>query len=285
MLTHGPGTGFEVHSLHFWLYYSPGMDPGVRAGGAEHIISNEGRPYRSHMQPACLPCRARKSRCQTGATTSTCAMCQAHGTECVFPQVAERRQITPGQSRRSTPLSGRQTPSAASRMQHSPRVSRTRRPSSISPTVSHRVLPAYTIPLCAPFALVQDVMVNRPDRPTPPTSQQDESMSAMMGIIAQPDEGTSHVVSPAIADDDRVFQDYLSNTSTAQKRRMVKFHLNLGQPTRHSRQILFNIVPKRGERETESRSIAASSCEVIEKLIDPYQDDLITLWVSCVPRE
>ncbi|TPX15462.1 uncharacterized protein E0L32_004442 [Thyridium curvatum] len=121
-------------------------------------------------------------------------------------------------------------------------------------------------------------MVNRPDRPTPPTSQQDESISAMMGIIAQPDEGTSHVVSPAIADDDRVFQEYLSNTSTAQKRRMVKFHLNLGQPTRHARQILFNIVPKRGERETESRSIAASSFEVIEKLIDPYQDDLITLF-------
>jgi hypothetical protein len=58
---------------------------------------------------------------------------------------------------------------------------------------------------------------------------------------------------------------------------MVRFHLNLNNPSQHTRPILFNTVPKRGQRESESRSLAASYCEIIEKLVEPYQNDLINL--------
>lgn len=100
----------------------------------------------------------------------------------------------------------------------------------------------------------------------------------MIDIIAKSEEGSSHVVNPAIADDDRVFQDYLySSTTYGQSRRMVRFQLNLDNPTQHPRPILFNTVPKRGKREIESRSLAALNCEIIEKLIEPYQPKLINL--------
>jgi hypothetical protein len=41
--------------------------------------------------------------------------------------------------------------------------------------------------------------------------------------------------------------------------------------------MLFNKVPKRGQREMESRSIAVSHCEIIEKMIESYQNELIDL--------
>ena len=100
----------------------------------------------------------------------------------------------------------------------------------------------------------------------------------MIDIIAESEEGSSHVVSPAIADDDRVFQEYLfSSPSYGQSRRMVRFHLDLNNLSQHTRPILFNTVPKRGKRESESRSLAASYCEVIEKLVEPHQNNLIDL--------
>jgi hypothetical protein len=114
------------------------------------------------------------------------------------------------------------------------------------------------------------------ERPSPSISHQDDSISALIEIIAK-SEGSSHIVSPAIADDDKVFQEYLANTSYGQSGRMVRFHLNFNNPSGHTRPIVFSTIPKRGKRETESRSLAASNCEMLEKLIEPYQNELINL--------
>lgn len=105
-----------------------------------------------------------------------------------------------------------------------------------------------------------------------------------MDIITS-EEGSSYVVSPAIADDDRVFQEYLCNTSPGHSRRMVRFHLNFNgsgsatgsQTGAHTRPILFSMVPRRGERETESRTMAASHLETTEKLLAPHASDVIDL--------
>lgn len=48
------------------------------------MATQSARAYRSHLQPACLACRRRKSRCHNEAA-GTCLMCQAHGTDCVYP--------------------------------------------------------------------------------------------------------------------------------------------------------------------------------------------------------
>ncbi|KAL1908332.1 hypothetical protein Sste5344_005860 [Sporothrix stenoceras] len=104
--------------------------------------------------------------------------------------------------------------------------------------------------------------------------------------IITSEEGSSYVVSPAIADDDRVFQEYLCNTSLGHSRRMVRFELNFNghgsangsQNDAHTRPILFGMVPRRGERETESRKLAASHLETTEKMIAPHEGDVIDLF-------
>ncbi|KAK0382890.1 hypothetical protein NLU13_8806 [Sarocladium strictum] len=65
------------------------------------------RAYRSHLQPACLPCRRRKSRCHNEASGS-CLMCQAHGTDCIYPP--NPRSLTEGSRRRRR---GRQNTASA----------------------------------------------------------------------------------------------------------------------------------------------------------------------------
>lgn len=251
------------------------MDPGPRDAEAASI---EGRPYRSHIQPACLPCRARKSRCKTGPTTSSCAMCLAHSTDCVFPQVSERRQRIPRYTRRNVSINGRHAdPSPQIRRPSYTHSIRARCPSSTSPRLSQRVLQSYTTTRdeLQHMSMNEATVLHR-EHSSPFLNGQGDSIFALMDVIAKSDEGSSHVVSPAIADDDRVFQEYLCK-SPGLSRRMVRVHLNLNNPARHTRPMLFHVVPKRGQRETESRSLAASHCEIIEELIEPYQNDLIDL--------
>lgn len=220
------------------------------------------RPYRSHMHPACVPCRARKSRCES-RRQSSCVMCQAHGTDCVFPAAVQSRRRSNNLRRNAT--SKEKNPSASVE----PRM---RCLSSTSPTLSPRSFQSYT-PQSEQYAQIGAMA----DHSSPSTGREDTSTSALVDLVAKSDKGSSHVVSPAIADDDRVFQEYLSNTSYGQSRRMVRFHLNLNNPSQYTRSILFHTVPKRGQREMESRSIAASNLKIIEKMIEPYHNDLIDL--------
>lgn len=241
--------------------------------GVKHSSTEgRGRPYRSHAHPACLPCRARKSQCKTG-DASSCVMCQTHGTDCVFPQAAERPRKKTGHTKRNTSFRGRHSMTSS----HTQAL-RTRCLSSTSPTPSQRALQSYSPPRNEQRASTNEAIVDHPERSSPSIGHQDNSIPTLIDIIAKSAEGSSHVVSPAIADDDRVFQEYLfSNTPYGQSKRMVRFHLNLNNPGQHTRPILFNTAPKRGKRESESRSLAASYCEIIERLVEPYQDDLIHL--------
>lgn len=62
----------------------------------------EGQPYRSHMHPACINGRARKSRCRTTSASPSCLMCHTNDTECVFPCAAERSRRRLGHTRMSS---------------------------------------------------------------------------------------------------------------------------------------------------------------------------------------
>ncbi|KAF7528436.1 hypothetical protein G7054_g10136 [Neopestalotiopsis clavispora] len=61
--------------------------------------SSRERPYRSHLRPACHPCRRRKSRCKHEAQSSSCLMCRVHGTDCVFPGSQSLQAPLPKKSR------------------------------------------------------------------------------------------------------------------------------------------------------------------------------------------
>ncbi|KAK5725285.1 hypothetical protein LTR17_013048 [Elasticomyces elasticus] len=104
------------------------------------------------------------------------------------------------------------------------------------------------------------------------------SASTAEDTIMTPEEGSAHVVSPAIADDDLVFQEYLSNEPSSLGRRMIRSHATMTQSSSaKARPIMFHIVPKRGQREIESRRVAQSHLIALEELLDPYRQDLIDL--------
>ncbi|KAI1632651.1 fungal-specific transcription factor domain-containing protein [Biscogniauxia mediterranea] len=74
------------------------------------FLGQQERPYRSHLRPACLPCRRRKSRCKIEAHSPSCLMCQVHGTDCHFPNSREAGGIPPkghGSPGRERPTSRR----------------------------------------------------------------------------------------------------------------------------------------------------------------------------------
>jgi hypothetical protein len=243
--------------------------------------STEGRPYRSHLHPACFACRARKSKCKTGHASSTCDACRAQGTPCAFPQARAPKQRVSRKSvqsrRKAFSDQGAGSPS------HFMPASRTRCLASTSPTLSQRILQPYAAPgpHMEPFEpLEASVITVTAHVQVQPTSESPATIDTIIPL----EEGSSHVVCPAIADDDRVFNEYFSNTSYGQSRRMIRSHLSRSDPgDRHARPILFSTVPKRGERETQSRAHAAANCTAIENLISPYQGDLIDLYVipSC----
>lgn len=236
----------------------------------QHHDTVEGRPYRSHLHPACIPCRTRKSRCKTTHTSRSCLMCQSNGTDCVFPQATERPRRakghfkTPSKRISATVFS----PSEASRI---------RNLLSPSPAASSRELQPDTTPRSGLYEPTNGEISDYHELPSPSTGHHDDLMSVVIDSIAKSGEGSSHVVSPAIADDDKVFQEYLSNTPYGQSGRTVRFHPNSYTSTGPSRPIVFNTIPKRGSREAEGRAQAASECASIEQTIEPYRDELINL--------
>lgn len=237
---------------------------------------NGGRPYRSHLQPACYPCRSRKSRCKTTTyASSTCDACHAQGTPCVYPPSSSRPATASSHSRRRR-ASHKNSANSSSRI----RTPRARCLSSTSPTISQRILQPY---VSAEVERHEATSSSSPSThqhqlsATPSNHANHPTISALVSVIAESEQGSSHVVSPAIADDDRVFHEYFSSTSYGQSKRMVRSHLNSSIPSRIERPILFSTVPKRGQREEESRQIAAGNLEAIEGALHPHCNDLIDL--------
>jgi len=230
----------------------------------------EERPYRSHMHPACIPCRARKSRCKTTHASPSCFMCQSNGTDCVFPQAAERLQRKRGHSRISSRVKHTTSSSQTepSRRQYLP---------SASPAPPQRSTRSTNTPSRESDAPTNEGIADYQELPTSSLGHQDDLISAVVDSFTRTGEGSSHIVSPAIADDDKVFQEYLSNTPYGQSGRTVRFHPNSYNPNGPTRPIVFNTIPKRGTREAESRVLAASHCAIVQKLIEPYHDSLIDL--------
>lgn len=196
------------------------------------------RPYRSHVYPACLPCKKRKSRCKTKDAANACMMCQAHGTECVFPGIYDRVSHKPRVQSRSTV----------------DRRARTRRSNNSRNAHVNRLDAGHSGPQC----------------------QADDGNQEDMAITGIADTGdiSSHVISPAVVDDNNVLERYLSATPQASSRYLVRTHSN---PKRLIRPVLFNAVPRRPLGVPAHQSLAEMKCELIEKYIEPDMNRLLDM--------
>ncbi|KAL4806233.1 fungal-specific transcription factor domain-containing protein [Aspergillus unguis] len=229
---------------------------------------HEGRPYRSHLHPACFSCRKRKSRCKTKNPGEVCVMCQAYGTECIFPRPDDPQRAS---------LPRRVTPNA-----------RSSRHSQARHDILHRPYPSPQSQARAGTAVrherrpVDKHRIADLDSPLEVTAGGDvyddagraEGFPNLIGI-AEADEDSSHIVSPAVADDNDILESYLSAIPFAQKR---SFTGTNQASNRHVGPVRFNVVPRRPLGVVANQSFAASKCEVIEKYLDPDVDEYLNLW-------
>lgn len=220
------------------------------------------RPYRSHLRPACLPCRRRKSRCQSEADTSVCLMCRAHGTDCVYP----------GDSQAQQPSSARTTPSAKHRRRS---ITRQRTPASVTGP-SGASGPLFRTPAEAthPSAMDRTRLPNLvPPAPPPIHSSTGNNMyeEDLFDSSADDQAQNLHIVGPAVTKDSQVLSDYLSAIPGATRgTRMV-----VPVPANRSGPVLFTRVQKRPVGISLNRSPSAEKLEIIEQLIGLQASDVI----------
>ncbi|KAJ5528295.1 hypothetical protein N7513_012454 [Penicillium frequentans] len=193
-------------------------------------------------------------------------MCQAHGTKCVFPRSDDsyggRISISP----RKSPANARQRHTAGDNTLHarqSPHphfLSRTETPVVTFPQINRNIAAAPVDPVLM----------------LPPSGDQHraQGLTNLAGLVTEAEDNSSHIVSPAIADDNEILESYLSAVPVT-RRCLVPTSPSSNRPLRPVR---FNIVPRRPLGITANQSLAASKCEIIEKYLDPDIDEHLELF-------
>lgn len=210
-------------------------------------------------------------------------MCHAHGTECVFPRAAKTTTSSPrnvsGAKARQARLArrgsnnGRQGMLAGRSTAAASRPSALTRPAEPSDGVRQEQ---------GDHQVTQTPPAGLPEQPCVNDGNRGEALSNLTGIIAETGDGHgSHIVSPAVANDDDVLQSYLSTFPGARRPSMVRASPpNSNRATTTARPVLFNTVPKRPLGVTTNQSVAAAKCDIIEKFIEPGVEDLVDLCVA-----
>ncbi|KAI0095401.1 fungal-specific transcription factor domain-containing protein [Daldinia grandis] len=208
------------------------------------------RPYRSHLRPACLPCRKRKSRCKIEAHLASCLMCQVHGTECSFP------------------IKGQASPTKERTRAQTTHVQReTVQPQSV-PDVAN-----YGDEVNKQATTIYDEASVTVDATVTHSHHHDaQPQSAPLSI--EETEYENHIISPAMTGDSQILVDYLSATASDGR----SIHQVRPKRTNLSRQVFFTVVQKRPLGLTINTNPSHSKCQVVEKLLEPWTEQLIDLY-------
>ncbi|KAF3068023.1 hypothetical protein CFAM422_008085 [Trichoderma lentiforme] len=231
--------------------------------------SGGGRPYRSHLRPACVPCRRRKSRCQTAGDATVCLTCHAHGTECYFPGDSQTSESPEPARRRRRRVEARPSPDA----------------SGVSPLrVARGVAPFHGNAKANTSASIigtrgtsmgrQSSMAvpNVPSGSITGMSRTDQGEESTLALGSDDDQHLNlHIVGPASTNDSQVLSTYLSGIPGATRStRMI-----IPEPASCSRPVLFTEVQKRPVGLNLNRSFSAEKLEIIEKLLEPHNEAVI----------
>ncbi|KAG9597579.1 hypothetical protein KCU97_g4306, partial [Aureobasidium melanogenum] len=104
----------------------------------------------------------------------------------------------------------------------------------------------------------------------------------MSAMLAESGDSTTHIISPAIVDDNEELDSYLSSNPAVGLRRITRTSstgTNMGPP---SRRVLFSTVLRKPLGINANQSIAAGKLEIIEKLLEPHVTDMIDLFFENV---
>ncbi|KAH0272260.1 hypothetical protein KCU91_g6803, partial [Aureobasidium melanogenum] len=116
--------------------------------------------------------------------------------------------------------------------------------------------------------------------PASPIIERSIEGTRMSAMLAESGDSSTHIISPAIADDNEELDSYLSSDPAVGIRRITRTSstsTNMGPP---SRRVLFNTVLRKPLGINANQSVAAGKLEVIEKLLEPHVMDMINLHVT-----
>lgn len=221
------------------------------------------RPYRSHLRPACHPCRKRKSRCKIEAHSTSCLMCRVHGTQCLFPSKRRLDSTEGNANARKAHVRGQTLSGDTPRRQSLPVI-------NINKTVDEHL---------ATIDETDSVAINTPwdennvtESPAVHRHYHDDFPSTALSIEDTETEN-SHVISPVMTSDSQVLTDYLSTMSTD------GCGIRLIRPIRvgGNGRVLFTAVQKRPIGLIISPNPSYTNCQIIEKLLEPWTEQLIDL--------
>lgn len=205
-------------------------------------------------EPACLPCRKRKSRCKRdNADPTICLSCRLHGNDCVFPDTsmaATRPTTAHRRARKRLVRPGPDLPPLRPRLSASPRPQDTPRD-----------------------VLAQDT----PMRPTIEGACSRDVPFAGSPAPASPDEDESHVIGPVQSPDAHRIANYLFNDTSISSRASRMIVARPDQLCSGKRTVLFNAVRRRPLGHAPSQSLPASICEIVTKLLEPYCENLVDM--------
>lgn len=229
------------------------------------------RPYRSHLQPACLACRRRKSRCRPRDGSDTCAMCQVHDTSCVFPHSNAGRRVSAISARRAA---------AVARHTDSPNLPDV----SLDETTvadTRAEAPEQSDLPCYPQEPPTFSEHHRGDRATTAIStcglSSSRSPFTSADVFIAGGTNTSHIIGPTSADDSDALERYLSTITNSGGRPVIRMNASSNTSTRQNRPVLFNAVLSRPLGTSKAQSIGLQKCEIIEKFLEPNSKDLVSL--------
>lgn len=246
---------------------------GISGGGGV------GRPYRSHLYPACLSCKRRKSRCRTRDSSGICLMCQVHGTNCVFPQ-QDHQGPTVSSPRRlvAKPRQTNGSPSQSEPVLVTPGPGINRQiSSSHSHSCSHSHFQSHS-----PTVIVDTESPRssaRGSNPQIPYTQilgTEDTPSNLRSIVAETGDNSSHIIGPAVVDDSEFLESYLSTIPDARRTSLIRTSVSSNRPIRP---VLFNTVSRRPLGVSSNQSVPAAKCEIIEKYLETSLDDVVNLLV------
>ncbi|KAI9708817.1 MAG: hypothetical protein M1820_003772 [Bogoriella megaspora] len=215
------------------------------------------RPYRSHRQPACIPCRKRKSHCKVDAAQSpSCLTCSLHGTACVFPPASKK-------SAKST------------------RAAKGKQLQGVSPSLSHSYQTSHAAPTSHldqhVDALQQTTSASRSQSPPSEPESPKETPFPNSATPHGSNDEESHIVGPVLNPDVRRIAVILNNdhTGSVNSRPVIR-----SLPNHHAegaKSIMFGAVRRRPFGDIAEQTVASRKCQTVEKLVEPFRNELIKL--------
>lgn len=225
------------------------------------VPSVEKRMNRS-SQPACLPCKKRKSRCKReSADPAICLACKLHGNDCVSPDTSMTAARPSSKQRRAQK-----------------RLARLAAPGPDLPPLRPRL----NASPCPPD-IPRDVSAQ--DNPMPPTIEGAYSRDVPFAgspAPASPGEDQSHVIGPVQSVDAQRIANYLFNDTSISLRASRMIVARPDQFYAGRKTVLFNAVRRRPLGHAPTQSLPASICEIVTKLLEPYCEILVDIYFSKV---